>query len=107
MVIGRIGIASGIAATGIAAALTLGTGAAVAAPTGPSANETIARLQAEGNRVVVNKVGTGQDCSITSVRTVRTPQPPSPRGRTISGSPQVGNAFQQHPATVHVGVHCR
>lgn len=107
MDIRRIGIVSGIAVAGMTAALTVGTAAAVAAPTGPSANETIARLQAEGNRVVVNKVGTGQDCSITSVRTVRTPQPPMPRGRTIAGNAQMGNAFQQHPATVHVGVHCK
>lgn len=107
MDIRRFGVASGIAVAGVAAALTVGAGAALAAPAGPSANETIARLQAEGNRVVVNKVGTGQDCSITSVRTVRTPQPPMPRGRSFAGNPQLGNAFQQNPATVHVGVHCK
>ncbi|WP_326546803.1 hypothetical protein QGN32_00800 [Mycolicibacterium sp. ND9-15] len=100
-------MASGIAIAGMAAVLTVGTGSAVAAPTGPSANETIARLQAEGNNVVVNKVGAGQECSITSVQRVRTPVAPSPRGRTMTGNPQMGNAFQQHPATVHVGVHCR
>ncbi|OBI84315.1 hypothetical protein A5663_11885 [Mycobacterium sp. E740] len=102
----RFGIASAIAGAGMAAALSTGIGSAVAAPTGPSAHDTIARLQADGNRVVVNKVGTGADCSITSVQTVRTPQPPVPRGRTLSGNPQIGNAFQQHPATVHVGVRC-
>lgn len=103
----RIGIVSGIAAAGMVAALIAGTGPAAAAPTGPSANETIARLQAEGNRVVINRVGAGQDCSITSVQTVRTPQPPMPRGRSIGGNPQMGNAFQQHQPTVHVGVKCK
>lgn len=103
----RLGIVSGMAALGVAAALATGAGPAVAAPTGPSANETIARLQAEGNRVVVNKVGSGADCSITSVQTVRTPQAPVPRGRSIGGSPQLGNAFQQHQPTVHVGVRCQ
>lgn len=102
----RISIASAVTAAGMAAALAVGSGSAVAAPTGPSANDTIARLQAEGNRVVVNKVGAGQDCSVTSVQTVRTPQPPTPRGRTMGGNPQIGNPFQQHPPTVHVGVKC-
>lgn len=103
----RIGIVSGIAAVGMVVGLTAGTGSAFAAPTEPSANETIARLQAEGNRVVINRVGAGQDCSITSVQTVRTPQPPAPRGRSIGGNPQMGNAFQQHQPTVHVGVRCK
>ncbi|OBG14898.1 hypothetical protein A5765_09800 [Mycolicibacterium celeriflavum] len=106
MKIKRIAIATAATAAGMAAALAVGSGPAVAAPTGQSANETIAQLQAEGNRVVVNKVGSGSDCSVTSVQTARTPQPPSPRGRTFTGNAQIGNPFQHHPTTVHVGVKC-
>ncbi|MGP4054834.1 hypothetical protein ACTWP6_08435 [Mycobacterium sp. 4D054] len=51
------GIATGIATTLAAATLGL-AGAAAAAPTATGdAQSTISRLQAEGNRVIVNKLG--------------------------------------------------
>lgn len=59
-----------------------------AAPTGPSAAETLARLQADGTRVIINKVGT------VVVR-------PQAKTVTIHGLPD----FEPIP-TVHVNLKC-
>lgn len=91
-----------IGVVGGAAAITLGSGTAAAAPTGPSnASETIARLQADGNRVIVNKVGNGamNQCSVTSVRPIQTN--PLPTGNPLTGVPNL-----QRRTTVHVGLKC-
>ncbi len=69
---------------------------------GPSnASETIARLQADGNRVIVNKVGNGamDQCSVTSVRPIQTN--PLPTGNPLTGVPNL-----QRQTTVHVGLKC-
>ncbi|OFJ51784.1 hypothetical protein BEL07_21000 [Mycolicibacterium grossiae] len=81
-------------------ALTCGP-TAVAAPTGSSAADTIARLQAEGNRVVVNKVGTGSlsECSVSSVRPVQVREQPS-------GGLRPALPFAPTVTVVHVGVQC-
>ena len=88
--------------SGLAAALALGTGTAVAAPSGPSnAVETIARLQSQGSNVVVDKVGSGpiDQCTVASVRPVQTRTPPS-------GNPLTGMPNMQTVTTVHVGLNC-
>jgi hypothetical protein len=73
----------------------------VAAPSGPSATEAISRLQANGNRVIVNKVGAGptDQCTVTSVRPVQTR--PAPSGNPLTGVPNL-----QVGTTVHVGLQC-
>jgi len=93
--------AGAIGVVGSAGVITLGAGIAAAAPTGPSAADTIARLQADGNRVVVNKVGTGpmDQCSVTSVRPVQ--GNPQPTGNPLTGVPNM-----QRGTTVHVGLDC-
>jgi hypothetical protein len=90
-----------IGAIGSVGVIALGAGTAAAAPTGPSAADTIARLQADGNRVVVNRVGTGpiDQCSVTSVRPVQSN--PLPTGNPLTGVPNL-----QHGTTVHVGLDC-
>ena len=90
------------AAIGAAAAIGIGAGPAAAAPTGSSATETIAQLQASGSRVVVDKVGAGpmDQCTVTSVRPVQTPQLP------MAGNPQVGLPVQPSVMIVHVGLRC-
>jgi hypothetical protein len=98
----RIALATAIGVAGPAAAIVLSTGTAVAAPSGgQSASETIARLQADGNRVVVNKVGTGamDQCRVTSVRPVQSS--PLPTGNPLTGVPNL-----QRVTTVHVGLEC-
>ena len=97
----RIALSAMIGAVGAAAAIASGSGSAAAAPTGPSASETIARLQADGNRVVVNKVGTGpmDQCSVTSVRPIQSN--PLPTGNPLTGVPNL-----QRVTTVHVGLKC-
>ncbi|WP_082943657.1 hypothetical protein [Mycobacterium sp. 1274761.0] len=85
-----------------AVAIPLGSGVATAAPSGPSnANETIARLHANGNRVLVNKVGTGplEQCTVTSVRTMQTSPPPT--GNPLTEVPNLAR-----PTTVHLGLKC-
>jgi hypothetical protein len=97
--IARVAVAG---AVGGAAAITLGAGVASAAPSGPNdASSTIARLQADGNRVVVNKVGNGamDQCRVTSVRPVQTN--PLPTGNPLTGVPNL-----QSQTTVHVGLSC-
>ena len=92
------------AAVGLVAAaalLAVGTGVAAAAPAGPSATETITRLQADGNRVIVNKVGTGPaaNCTVKSVGSVV--HPPVPTGNALTGVPNL-----QRVTTVHVSLQC-
>ena len=45
-------------------------GAAHAAPSGPSAAQTVSQLQAQGYHVILNKVGNGplDQCTVNSVR---------------------------------------
>lgn len=94
-------IISVAAALGSATALILGAGNAVAAPTSGTATETIARLQAQGNRVMINKVGTGpmDQCSVTSVRPIT--KTPLPSGNPLTGVPNI-----QRQTIVHVGLTC-
>ena len=89
-------------------ALALAVGAALmsapaagAASNGRPADEAIARLQSQGNRVVVNKVGTGPlaDCTVTSMRPQQVRE--LPRGGTVFGVP-----FVPTITVVHVGVLC-
>jgi hypothetical protein len=87
---------------GLAASAVIGAGTASAAPSGPTtAADTIARLQADGNRVIVNKVGTGpiDQCTVESVRPVQTR--PAPSGNPLTGVPNF-----QTSTTVHVGLKC-
>ncbi|MGW4097433.1 MULTISPECIES: hypothetical protein [unclassified Mycobacterium] len=81
--------------------LTAGAAVAAAAPTGPSAAETIARLQADGKRVIINKVGSGplSQCTVTNVHTVVVR--PQAKTVTIHGLPD----FEPIP-TVHVNLKC-
>jgi hypothetical protein len=97
----RIAMAGVIGVAGTAAMVALGAGPAAAAPAGPSAADTIGRLQADGNRVVINKVGAGpmDQCSVTSVRPVQTN--PLPTGNPLTGVPNL-----QSVTTVHVGLKC-
>lgn len=102
MSIKDIGTVLGVAACGLAASVAVGAGNASAAPSGPSAAaDTIARLQADGNRVIVNKVGTGplEQCTVESVRPAQTR--PAPSGNPLTGVPNLQTA-----TTVHVGLKC-
>ncbi|MDH6195806.1 hypothetical protein M2272_002446 [Mycobacterium frederiksbergense] len=97
-------IAAAAAGLAIAAglALAIGSGVASAAPTGDtSAAETIARLQADGNRVIVSKTGNGRmnQCSVTSISPVRTH--PLPTGNPLTGVPNL-----QTITTVYVSLKC-
>ncbi len=85
----------------VASWLTAGAAVAPAAPTGPSAAETIARLQADGKRVIINKVGSGplNQCTVTDVRSVVVR--PQAKTVTIHGLPD----FEPIP-TVHVNLKC-
>ena len=85
----------------VASWLTVGSAVASAAPTGPSAAETIARLQADGKRVIINKVGSGplNQCTVTDVRSVVVR--PQAKTVTIHGLPD----FEPIP-TVHVNLKC-
>ncbi|OBF38353.1 hypothetical protein A5719_19625 [Mycolicibacterium peregrinum] len=85
----------------VAGGLTVGAAVAAAAPTGPSAAETIARLQAEGNRVIINRVGSGplSQCTVTDVRSVVLR--PQAKTVTIHGLPDLVPI-----PTVHVNLKC-
>jgi hypothetical protein len=90
-------------AGGMAAAILLpGAVVAAAAPSGGmSANDVIDDLQAAGNNVVVNKVGSGsgESCMVVSVRPVtQRPLPPS--------HPLLGVPAQQPRTTIHVSLQC-
>jgi hypothetical protein len=97
----RVALSAAIGVVGAAAAVTMGAGTATGAPSTPSPSDTIARLQAEGNRVVVNKVGTGptDQCTVTSVRPVQSN--PLPSGNPLTEVPNL-----QRGTTVHVGLKC-
>ena len=102
MSIKPIGTATAVTLAGIATSLALGAATASAAPSGPSAAaDTIARLQADGNRVIVNKVGTGpmEECTVASVRPVQTR--PAPSANPLTDVP-----VMQQTATVHVALNC-
>ncbi|OMC38698.1 hypothetical protein A5742_07035 [Mycolicibacterium fortuitum] len=81
--------------------LTAGAAVATAAPTGPSAAETIAQLQADGKRVIINRVGSGplDKCTVTDVRSVVLR--PQARTVTIHGLPDL-----EPIPTVHVNLKC-
>ncbi|MBU9765630.1 hypothetical protein FR943_17485 [Mycobacterium sp. TNTM28] len=76
---------------------------AFAAPSGPSAQETIDRLQADGNNVILSKVGNGSldKCNVTNVR-----QGHDVKNNWVIRGPQgqVGN--QTRYTTVYVDLHC-
>lgn len=101
MRIKHIGMALGIASAGLAASIMAGPAMAGAAPSGGSAADTIARLQADGNRVIVNKFGTGpmENCSVASVRPVQVQQAPS--ANPLTGVPNFNRS-----SVVHVGLNC-
>ena len=91
-----------ITLVGVTGALAVGSATAVAAPAGPSsAVDTIVRLQAQGSQVIVNKVGPGpvDQCTVESVRPVRTWQ--APTGNPLTEAPNM-----QNTTTVHVGLKC-
>ena len=92
----RITIAGAVA---VGAALLAAPVVAAAAPAGSPANETIARLQDEGSRVVVNKVGSGTECSVTSVRPMQVRELPR-------GGQRIGLPIAPLTSVVHVGVQC-
>jgi hypothetical protein len=98
----RMSVVVAVTLGAVATSLAIGSGTAGAAPSGPSnAVDTIAQLRAQGNQVVVNKVGSGptENCTVTSVRPVQTRMPPS-------GNPLTGVPNMQTVTTVHVGLKC-
>jgi hypothetical protein len=97
----NLAVAATIAAVGSAGGVAIGAGVASAAPTNGTASETIARMQSQGNRVVVDKVGTGpmEKCSVTSVRSIQAA--PLPVVNPLSGVPNL-----QRQNTIHVGLKC-
>lgn len=65
----RLFTISSVAAGSIAAAALGLAGTANAAPSGPSTVEqTVGQLRAEGFNVILNKVGTGAQCTVSGVR---------------------------------------
>jgi hypothetical protein len=91
-------------ATGALSVAALGfAGGAVAAPSGPdSAADTVAQLESQGNRVVVNRVGAAplSQCTVSSVRpgqdvTERVP---------VAGSD--GTEERVRYSTVYITAHC-
>ncbi|WP_234785151.1 hypothetical protein [Mycolicibacterium elephantis] len=85
------------------AAVTLGAApAAHAAPTGPgSADDTIRRLESEGSRVIVNRVGAAplSQCAVTSVTAGQDVTDRDPVGDT-------GSVERVRYRTVYVTVSC-
>lgn len=73
---------AGLIAAGLLGAAGMGLGPASAAPTGPSAVDTINNLRADGYNVVVNRVGAAplSDCSVRGVRAGQTHQTVDTRG---------------------------
>ena len=92
-----------IAVGGVAVAtLFPGAAAAVAAPSGPmSASDVINQLQASGDNIVVNKIGSGsgESCMVMSVRPVT--QRPLPPSHPLLGMPPL-----QPKRTIHVSLQC-
>lgn len=102
MCIKHIGTATAITLAGIVASLAIGAGTAAAAPSGPSAApDTIARSQANGNRVDVNKVGSGpmEACTVVSFPPV--PTRPAPPANLLTDLP-----VMQPTSTVYVALNC-
>ncbi|BBY82619.1 hypothetical protein MPUL_37770 [Mycolicibacterium pulveris] len=93
----------GIATAAALLAATLGaTAPAQAAPTGPgSAEDTIRRLETEGNRVIVNRVGAAplSQCTVTSVTAGQDVTDRDPVGDT-------GSVERVRYSTVYVTVSC-
>jgi hypothetical protein len=97
----KMSMSAAVLTAGAVSAIALGAGVANAAPSSGTATETISRLQANGNRVVVSKVGTGpmDQCSVTSVRSVVSS--PAPTANPLTDVPNL-----QRITTVHVGLKC-
>jgi hypothetical protein len=98
----NIATAAALSIGAIASCLTVGTALANAEPSGQtSAAETIARLQADGKRVIINKFGSGplNQCTVTNVRAVVIR--PQAKTVTIHGLPDL-----EPINTVHVGLKC-
>ncbi|MDH6196037.1 hypothetical protein M2272_002677 [Mycobacterium frederiksbergense] len=98
----RKGTATAVTLGAVASLLTLATAVASAAPSGgSSAAETIARLQADGKRVIINKVGSGplSQCTVTDIHAVVLR--PQAKSVTIHGLPDLEPIH-----TVHVGLKC-
>jgi hypothetical protein len=97
----QLAMSAAVLTAGAVATIALGAGTSSAAPSTGTATETIARLQASGNRVVVNKVGTGpvDQCSVTSVRSIVSS--PAPTANPLTDVPNL-----QRITTVHVGLKC-
>ncbi len=96
---GAVAILGGAAALGLMVAAP-----AVAAPSNPSAQETIDKLRAEGYNVIVAKVGTGSldQCNVSTVR----PGHDIKHNWIIRGPQgQVGNLTRY--TTVYVDLHCK
>jgi hypothetical protein len=89
------------AAAMVGAVSLAGAATAAAAPSGGmSASEVINQLQASGNNVVVNKIGSGSSCEVISVRPVTMRQAPMHPGLR---SPAM---IWQPRTTFHVFVKC-
>ena len=91
-----------LAATGIAAATLALAAPAIAAPSpsGGSVQDTVNSLQAQGFKVIVNKIGSAplDQCTVASVR---------PGQKVIkSSSRDGGNVVQQSYTTVYVQAQC-
>ena len=98
-VTGAAAILGGAAALGLMVAAP-----AVAAPSNPSAQETIDQLRADGYNVIVAKVGTGSldKCNVSKVR----PGHDIKHNWIIRGpAGQVGNLTRY--TTVYVDLHCK
>ncbi|MGV9798121.1 hypothetical protein ACWDTP_08675 [Mycobacterium sp. NPDC003449] len=92
---------------GCVAAAAVCAPTAAAAPSEPSATETISQLESEGYRVILSKVGSGSidDCSVSAVRQGRSvtgPQPPVNGNFTLMGPGQV-----LQYTTVYVDLDCK
>ncbi len=93
---------STMTAVALSTAMFTSVGAAQAAPTGPgSATDTIRKLESEGNRVIVNRVGAAplSQCTVTSVTAGQDITERDPVGDT-------GSVERVRYSTVYVTVTC-
>ncbi|MFL0177012.1 MULTISPECIES: hypothetical protein [Mycobacteriaceae] len=97
----RTATVSAMVATATIAVITFGAATASAAPSGTGAQQTILSLQAQGNKVIIDKIGTGtgNQCSVASVSPVRTT--PQPTANPLTGVPNL-----QKSTTVYVTLKC-
>jgi hypothetical protein len=97
----RLRMIVGLVGTGAALTLTAGAGTAMAADAEGTALATIVGLRADGNQVIVNKVGSGslESCTITSVQSMSTKKPPTVN--PLTGVPDFTSG-----KTVHVNLKC-